>query len=120
MLKILNFDNKRSLKLLKMFLNKRMSIQKNQTVIVSKIIEDVKKNGDKAVLNYEKKFSKLKTKSNKLQLSINEINKISKKTDLIIKKSIDLAYIRIKKFHSKQKFSPFKFKDKYNNELSYK
>ena len=31
-----------------------------------------------------------------------------------------LAFNRIKKFHSKQKFLPFKFKDKYKNELSYK
>ena len=31
-----------------------------------------------------------------------------------------LAYNRIKKFHSRQKFSSFKFKDKYKNELSYK
>ena len=37
-----------------------------------------------------------------------------------IKKSIDLAFNRIKNFHSKQKFSSFSFKDKYNNELSYR
>ena len=37
-----------------------------------------------------------------------------------IKKSIDLAYNRIKKFHSKQKFSSFTIKDKYRNVLSYK
>jgi len=120
MLKILKLNNKRSLKNLKIFLDKRKSIQKNQTFIVSKIIKNVKKNGDKAVLNYEKKFSKIKTKSNKLQLSIKEINKISNRTDSTIKKSIDLAYKRIKNFHSKQKFSSFKFKDKYKNVLSYK
>ena len=66
MLKILKFKIKKSLKTLKIFLDKRKSIQKNQTSIVSKIIKNVKKNGDKAVLNYEKKFSKIKTKSNKL------------------------------------------------------
>ena len=37
-----------------------MSIQKSQTRIVNKIIKNVKKKGDKAVINYEKKFSKLK------------------------------------------------------------
>jgi len=120
MLKILKLDNKKSLKILKIFLDKRKSIQKDQTAIVSKIIKNVKKDGDKAVLNYEKKFSKIKTKSNKLQLSTKEINKISNRTDLVIKKSIDLAFKRIKKFHSKQKFSSFQFKDKYKNVLSYK
>ncbi len=120
MLKILKLDNKKSLKILKLFLDKRRSIQKDQTKIVSKIIKNVKKNGDKAVLNYEKKFSKIRTKSNKIQLSVKEINKISNRTDAIIKKSIDLAYKRIKKFHSKQKFLSFKLKDKYKNVLSYK
>ena len=66
MIKILKLNNKNSLKLLKIFLDKRKSIQKNQTSIVSKIIQNVKKNGDKAVLNYEKKFSQIKTKSNKI------------------------------------------------------
>ena len=120
MIKILKLNNKNSLKLLKIFLDKRKSIQKNQTSIVSKIIQNVKKNGDKAVLNYEKKFSQIKTKSNKILFSKKEINKISKRVDLKIKKSIDLAYNRIKKFHSKQKFSSFTIKDKYKNVLSYK
>jgi len=53
MLKVLKFGNRRSLKILKIFLEKRKSIQKNQTSIVSKIIKNVRKNGDKAVINYE-------------------------------------------------------------------
>ena len=76
MIKILKLNNKNSLKSLKIFLDKRKSIQKNQTSIVSKIIQNVKKNGDKAVLNYEKKFSQIKTKSNKILFSNKEINKI--------------------------------------------
>ena len=120
MLKVLKFENKRSLKTLKIFLDKRKSIQKNQTAIVNQIIKNVKKNGDKAVINYEKKFSKIKTKSNKLLFSREEINKISKKTDSKTKKSIDLAFNRIKKFHSKQIFKSFSYKDKYKNVLSYK
>ena len=120
MLKLLNFRNKNSLKSLKVFLEKRKIIQKKQTITVNKIIQNVKKKGDKAVLNYEKKFSKIKTKSNKVIFSSKEINKISKKTDLKIRKAIDLAFNRVKKFHSKQKFSSFMLKDKYKNQLSYK
>ena len=120
MIKILKFNKRNSLKSLKLFLNKRKSIQKNQTLIVSKIIQRVKKNGDQAVIDYEKKFSKIKSSSIKLLFSKKEINEISKKIDFKIKKSIDLAYNRIKKFHSKQKFSSFTYKDKYNNVLSYK
>ena len=120
MIKTFKFKNKNSLKILKTFLDKRKSIQKSQTSIVSKIIKNVKKDGDKAVLKYEKRFSKIKTKSNKILFSNKEINRISKKTELNIKKSIDLAFNRIKKFHSRQKFSSFTFRDKFNNTLSYK
>ena len=62
MLKTLNYKNQNSLKTLELFLDKRKSIQKNQTSAVSKIIKNVKKNGDMAVINYEKKFSKIKKK----------------------------------------------------------
>ena len=120
MLKVFKLDNKNSFKNLIKFLDKRKSFQKNQTSIVSRIIKNVKKNGDKAVISYEKKFSKIKTKNNSLIFSEKEINNISKRTNSKIKKSIDLAFIRIKKFHSKQKFLSFKFKDKYKNVLSYK
>ena len=120
MLKILKLNSKKSSKSLKNFLEKRNSVQKNQTNIVSRIIRNVKRDGDKAVINYEKKFSKIKTKSNKVFFTSEEINKISKKIDFKLKRSIDLAFNRIKKFHSKQKFSSFSFKDKYKNELSYR
>jgi len=119
-LKILRLNTMNSSKSLRTFLDRRKSIQKNQTSVVRKIIYNVKKNGDKAVLHYEKKFSKIKTRSNKVFFTDKEINKISKKIDTKIKKSIDLAYDRIKKFHSKQKFTSFTFKDKYKNTLSYK
>ncbi len=120
MLKVLKFNKENSIKSLRFFLDKRKFIQKNQTSTVSRIIKDVKKNGDQAVLNYEKKFSKVKIKSSKILFSKKEINKISKKISNDTKKSIDLAYSRIKKFHSKQKYEPFTFKDKYKNQLSYK
>ena len=43
MLKLLNFRNKNSLKILKVFLEKRKIIQKKQTITVNKIIQNVKK-----------------------------------------------------------------------------
>jgi len=120
MLKTFNYNKKGASKALEVFLNKRKFNQKNIASSVYKIIRDVKRNGDKAVLNYEKKYSNVKTKSNKVFFSNKEINQIAKKIDIKIKKAIDLAFTRIKKFHLKQKVSNFKFKDKYNNELSYK
>ena len=120
MLKILKHRNDKSLKKLEIFLNKRKSIQKNKLLTVNRILRTVKKDGDKAVIKYEKKFSKIKIKSARISFSKKEINLISKKIDKNIKKAIDLAYNRIKKFHSKQKFSSYKYKDSFKNEFSYK
>jgi len=120
MLNFLNYNKKNSLNNLENVLNKRKATQKSKASVVKKIISNVKKNGDKAVIKYEKKFSKIKIKSTKIIFSKIEINKIANKTDKKIKQSIDLAFSRIKKFHSKQKFSSFNLKDKYKNELSYK
>jgi len=120
MLKYLDYNQKNSLNNIKIILNKRKSTQKNKASVVRRIISIVKKNGDKAVIKYEKQFSKIKIKSSKIIFSKKEINKIAKKTDKKIRQSIDLAFNRIKKFHSNQKFLPFKLKDKYKNELSYK
>ncbi len=120
MLKVLNYNRRNSSSSLKIFLNKRKITQKKSIITVSKIIQNVRQQGDKAVLRYEKKFSRIKTPSRKVLFTNKEINQILKKTDKKIKKAIDLAFKRIKKFHLKQKFTNFKYKDQYNNELSYK
>ena len=82
MLKVIKYNQKNSFKNLEIFLEKRKSIQKSQTSLVSRIISNVKKKGDIAVLKYEKKYSKIKNKSNELMYSSKEINQISKKLNL--------------------------------------
>ena len=79
MLKVLKYNKKNSLKILEIFLNKRKSIQKNKSSVVIRIIENVKKNGDKAVLKYEKKFSKIKSKSNRFCFQIKKLIIFQKK-----------------------------------------
>ena len=120
MLKFFNANQKNFLKKLDIVLSVRKLQQKNQSSSVKKILYDVKKEGDKAVIKYEKKFSKIKLSPKNIKFSKNEIKMISKKIDKNLKNSIDIAFKRIKQFHSKQKFSSFKYKDKYKNELSYK
>jgi len=120
MLKLLKLKKKNSLNILENILDKRKYTQKNNIFAVQQIISNVKKNGDKAVIKYEKKFSKIKTHSSRIIFSRQEINSIASQVDTKIKLSIDLAFNRIKKFHNKQKFSSFSLKDKYKNELSYK
>ena len=120
MLRYFDANKKNSIKKLETVLDERKLKQKKQLSTVRNILENVKRSGDYAVIKYEKKFTKVKSKSKNIKFSKNEINSISRKIDKNLKKSIDIAFSRIKKFHSKQKFLSFKYKDKFSNELSYK
>ena len=60
MLRFFNAKQKNFKKKLEIILEKRKLQQKNTTSSVKKILYDVKKNGDKAVIKYERKFSKKK------------------------------------------------------------
>ena len=120
MLKFLNSNQKNFQKKLEFILDSRKIKQRDQSNKIKKILLNVKNKGDKAVISYEKKFSKIRLKSKKIKFSKNEISKISRAVDKKLKNSIDLAFKRIKFFHSKQKFSSFKYKDRFRNEVSYK
>ena len=109
--KIKNFDAT-----LDKLLSKRKNKVQLNSVSVAKIIKDIKKNGDKAVLKYEKRFNK----NNIIIPSSKQIAKSIKSLDKKVKKAIDLAYNRIYKFHSLQKFKNISYTDKLQNKLEYK
>jgi histidinol dehydrogenase len=107
MVKILNS----SIKSFDRELEKLLSIRKNKvqssSVSVTNIIKDVKKNGDKALLKYEKRFNK----NSIIVPTSKQISNSIKTLDKKVKQAIDTAYNRIYKFHSLQKFK---------NKLEYK
>ena len=59
MIKFLNANPKNSIKKLEIILSKRKINQLSKSFYIKKILYNVKNQGDKAVINYEKKFSKL-------------------------------------------------------------
>ena len=119
-LKILNGDKRNFIQELTKFLNVRKDTQSKNLFMVKRIVNDVRSNGDKAIFKYEKKFTKIKKLNKKFALSDGEVLKIIKKLNKETKKSIDIAFNRIEKFHKKQLFKSFKFRDKYQNEMSYR
>ena len=115
-MKILNYKSKNFDKLLDNLLLKRKKKLQSNSVSVIKIIQDVKKNGDKALLKYERRFNK----NNIIVPTSKKINQKIKSLDKKVKKAIDQAYDRIYKFHSLQKFKNISYTDKYKNKLEYK
>ena len=115
-MKILNINNKNFLKKLDFLLSKRRNKIHSKSVSVTNIIKDVKKNGDKALIKYEKRFNKniiIKPSQSKIKDSI-------KSLDPKVKKALDIAYERIYKFHSLQKFKNISYTDNLKNKLEYK
>ena len=115
-MKILKGNNKNFDRTLDQLLLKRKNKIKISSFSVSKIIRDVKKNSDKALIKYEKRFNK----NSILVPSHKKISKSIARLDKKVKRAIDIAYNRIYKFHSLQKFKNISYKDKLNNKLEYK
>ena len=115
-MKILNSKSKNFDKLLENLLLQRKKKIQSDSVSVTNIIKDVKKNGDKALLKYEKRFNQ----NNIIIPSSKQIKKSINSLDKKVKKAIDTAYNRIYKFHSLQKFKNISYTDKLNNKLEYK
>ena len=115
-MKVLNSNSKNFDKSLDILLLRRKNKIQSNLISVTKIIKDVKKNGDKAILKYEKRFNK----NNVIVPTSSQINSSTKLLDKKVKKAIDAAYNRIYKFHSLQKFKDISFMDKYKNRVNYK
>ena len=116
MIKQINCNKKNYLDNLTKFLDVRRFSKKPENKIISKILSDIKKNKNKALIKYEKKFSK----NSKIKPSIKEINNAIKFLDPKIKKAIDFALKRIFNFHIKQKKKNILYKDSLNNKIEYK
>ena len=115
-MRILNSNSKTFDRTLDNLLQDRKRKIQSNSISVTNIIKDVKKNKDKAVLKYERKFNK----NNIIIPNQKQISKSIKSLDKKIKKAIDLAYSRIYKFHSFQKTKNISYVDKFKNKLDYK
>ena len=115
-MKILSINDKKFETELNNLLELRKKKIKNSSTSVVNIIKDVQKNGDRALFKYEKRFNK----NSKLTPSKKQVSKIIKNLDKKVKRAIDLAYNRIYKFHSLQKFKDISYVDKFRNKIQYK
>ena len=101
------------------FDNLNSSVNTNSTVslTVKKIIQDIKKNKDVALLKYVKKFENKKANLKSIiipkKILKDAYNSLSNES----KKSLKLAYKRIFYYHSKQKKISYSFKDQLDSKF---
>ena len=95
---------------------KRKAVDRSILRTVQKIINEVRKNKDKSLKKFEKRFNANSTiiPSNK------DISKAIKSIDPKIKKAIDETCKRVRDWHLKQKPKDIFYKDKLNNKFYYK
>ena len=115
-MKVLNSNSRNFDKSLDILILKRKGKIQSNSISVINIIKDVKKNGDKSLIKYEKRFNK----NNIIIPSTKQISKSIKSLNPKVRRAIDIAYNRIYKFHSLQKFKNISYIDKLKNKLEYK
>tara|TARA_B100000963_G_scaffold281916_1_gene250484 strand:+ start:450 stop:1727 length:1278 start_codon:yes stop_codon:yes gene_type:complete len=115
-MKILSRNNKNFYNELDKILDRRKVVDRTTLKTVEKIIDDVRKNKDKALIRYEKRFNA----NSRIIPNNKDISKAIKSIDPKIKKAIDETCKRVKDWHVKQKPKDIFYKDKLNNKFYYK
>ena len=115
-MKILNSNSNNFYNELDKIIDKRKTIDKITLKSVEKIINNVRKNQDRALILYERKFNN----NSKIIPNKDQILKAIRLLDPKIKRAIDDIYKRVKDWHSKQKPEDIYYKDKLNNKFYYK
>ena len=111
-----NFDKKLN-EFLKIRNVSNLDIEKN----VSDIINQVKINGDSALVNMINKFDKIKCSNlENIKIEYKLLKKAFKDLPIDLKNAMKLASNRIKSFHEKQKLKGFDYEDKLGVNLGLK
>ena len=99
--------------------NLKTSLHNNSSVgsLVKSIIEDVKKNGDKAILKYVRKFENPKATLENIKLSKKQLREAYDLVSAKQKNALKLAYKRIYFYHSKQIKKSHSFKDQLDSKF---
>ncbi len=93
----------------------RTNVENNHNIneVVEKILQDVKTYGDEAVEKYTRKFDGFNP--NPMQVDANDLKNAWDEIDCNLKRSLELAHNRIKKFHQKEIPSSFSIKGKHGD-----
>ena len=98
-------------------LNSSININSTLSLTVKKIIQDIKKNKDVALLKYVKKFENKKANLKSIIIPKKTLKDAYNSLSNESKKSLKLAYKRIFYYHSKQKKTSYSFKDQLDSKF---
>jgi histidinol dehydrogenase len=83
-------------------INRGLSFRKKDYQTVSRILDDVRRHGDEAVIKYARRFDAPQMTLDSLKVSAKELNAASKKVDRSFVRALNRAASQIESFHRQQ------------------
>lgn len=105
-MEVIKFSKKKLDKIYSRYLSKKKTVEKR----VSKIIEDVRRNGDEALVKYTEKYDKVKLTTKQLRVTESEVNGAYQNIDPTFIKHLKVAIDNVHTFYKKQKKKSWKVK----------
>jgi histidinol dehydrogenase len=101
-MRIYNYPSKTAEEKVSAIVNRGLSFSKKDYQAVNRILEDVRRHGDEAVIKYARRFDAPKITLNSLKVSVKELNAASKKVDRSFVRALNRAASQIEAFHRQQ------------------
>jgi histidinol dehydrogenase len=101
-MKIYTYPSTAAEKRLAAIVNRGLSFRKNDYLTVSRILEDVRRNGDEAVIKYARRFDAPNLSVDSMKVSAKETASASKSVDRTFVRAMNRAASQIEAFHRQQ------------------
>ncbi|MEN8245630.1 MAG: histidinol dehydrogenase [Thermodesulfobacteriota bacterium] len=102
-MKIFQYPSQAAEKKLAIIENRSIGFRKKDVTAVARIIDDVKKNGDDALLHYTRRFDSPGLKKSALKVSDTEMAAAQKQVDRAFVRALNRAARQVRHFHSQQR-----------------
>jgi histidinol dehydrogenase len=102
MMRIYNYPSKAAKQKIRAIVNRSLSFRKKDYQAVSRILEDVRRNGDQAVIKYANRFDAPKLTIDSVKVTATEIDAASGKVDRNFLQALNRAAMQIEAFHRQQ------------------
>ena len=101
-MKIYNYPSKSAEKRLSSIVNRGLAFKKKDIITVTRILEDVRKNGDRALIKYTNRFDSPDLTIESIMVTRQEIEKAVKTVDKSFVRALNRAASQIESFHGQQ------------------
>ena len=101
-MKIYNYPSKSAEKKVASIVKRGLGFKKKDVLAVTRILEDVRKNGDKALIKYANRFDSPGLTLGSIQATSQEINNAAKNVDRSFVRALNRAAGQIESFHKQQ------------------